>query len=166
MGLLVRLLLGCLLLSAGLVAAPPAEARWGAPIERFERSALIAGDRLFRYEGRVGARYRFSGARRCTFGNGLLAVDVEHQRIVQMTLVLPLPQTPREEVTLRGVVNLFVAELGLDLPPEEVASVRSAFLETLKTARRIERPLGKGYELRTYCQPQLGSIMMVVGLKP
>ena len=149
-----------------LLAAPPAEARLGDKIEAFQHSKLIQGDQLFHFEARVGARYRFVGARRCRFGQGLLAVDVDNQRIVQQILVLPLPTNGREERTVREVAGLFIDDLGLHVTDKERQGVMDAFLEAMNSGKRIERPLGQRYELRVICQPQLASIMMVVGLKP
>src|SRR5690242_5846956 len=75
MGLPVRPLLVAAAIALALPA--PAEAKLGDSIERFSQSKLLQGDRLFRFEGRVGARYRFTGARHCAFGQGILAVDVD-----------------------------------------------------------------------------------------
>ena len=52
--------------------ASPAEARLGESFLRFKTSALIQGETLFRYEGRIGARFKFGPAPRCQFGTGLL----------------------------------------------------------------------------------------------
>lgn len=163
MGLPVRPLLVAAAIALALPA--PAEAKLGDSIERFSQSKLLQGDRLFRFEGRVGARYRFTGARHCAFGQGILAVDVDNQRIVQQILVLPLPANRREESAIREVAGLFIDDLGLDLPPKELRGVMDAFNEGLQGAKLIERPVGK-YELRVMCQPQLGSVMMRVALKP
>lgn len=154
------------LLAVGLLVAAPAEAKLGDKIEAFQGSKLIQGDQLFHFEGRVGARYRFSGARRCRFGQGLLAVDVDNQRIVQQVLVLPLPTNGREERTIREVAQLFIEDAGLQLPAKERQAVMASFIEAMLSGKRVERELGQQYNLRITCQPQLASIMMAIGLKP
>jgi hypothetical protein len=164
MGLPVRLLGP--ILAVGMLLAAPAEAKLGDKIEAFQGSKLIQGDQLFHFEGRVGARYRFTGASRCRFGQGLLAVDVDHQRIVQQIVVLPLPTNGREERTIREVAQLFLQDAGLKLPDAERQAVMEAFVSCMLNGKRVERDLGKDYHLRIACQPQLASIMMAVGLKP
>jgi hypothetical protein len=162
MGSLVRCLLA---VSTFWLCASPAEAKLDAPIATFTRSKLIQGDSLFHFEGRFGARYRFAGARHCRFGQGLLAVDVDDQRIVQQTLVMPLPTTTAEEKTLREVVALFVDDLGLDVTDRERAQLLDAFSDTLLGGKKVNQPLGKTYELRIVAQPQLRTILLAVGLK-
>jgi hypothetical protein len=154
------------ILAVGMLLAAPAEAKLGDKIEAFQGSKLIQGDELFHFEGRVGARYRFTGARHCRFGQGLLAVDVDHQRIVQQIVVLPLPNNGREERTIREVAQLFLQDAGLKLPDAERRAVMESFVSCMLSGKRIERDLGKDYHLRIACQPQLASIMMAVGLKP
>ena len=163
MGLPVRSLFVCAV--SALLLAPPAEAKLGAPIATFTRSKLIQGDTLFHFEGRFGARYRFAGARRCRFGQGMLAVDVDNQRIVQQIIILPLPTSAAEERTLGEVMTLFIDDLGLQVTDRERRGVMDAFMDTLLSAKQIERPLGKDYQLKVSCQPQLRTIMMVVALK-
>lgn len=150
---------------AAWLVASPAEAKLGDPIAAFTRSKLIQGDTLFHFEGRFGARYRFAGARHCRFGQGLLAVDVDDQRIVQQTLVMPLPTTSAEETTLREVVTMFVDDLGLEMTDRERRQMMDAFSDTLLGGKKVQQPVGKDYELRIVCQPALRTILMSVGPK-
>jgi hypothetical protein len=163
MRLLARLPIALALLVPAL--ASPAEAKLGAPIASFTGSKLIQGDRLFHFEGRTGARYRFTGARRCKFGQGMLVVDVINQHIVQQVVVLPLPTTGKEEDVIREVAGMFVDDLALDVSDKEKAEVLDAFVDVMLNAKPISRPVGKHYELRVSCQPRLNTVMMAVGLK-
>jgi hypothetical protein len=163
MGLPVRFFAA--IAASTLLLATPAEAKLGEPIATFTRSKLIQGDSLFHFEGRFGARYRFAGARRCRFGQGMLAVDVDNNRIVQQIVILPLPTTSAEEKTIREVAAMFIDDLGLDVTDKERARVMDAFLDTLLSGKKVEQPVGTAYDMRVYCQPQLRTIMMVVALK-
>src|SRR4051812_29571030 len=77
--------------------APPAAALLGGDPYHVAHSPLMQGASYFRYEGRVGSRYYFGGATYCAFGNGLMAFDVINGKVVQQTLVLPVPNSVGEE---------------------------------------------------------------------
>lgn len=152
-------------LGLSALVAPPAEARLGAKVEAIRQSGLVQGERMFAFEGRIGMRYRFAGGRHCLFGNGLLLLDTwDDGLVVQQTLVLPLPEGPGQERMLRHVAKLFVQEAGL--PAAHRAQVLDAFERTFKTAKREEKKLDDAYEFRTYCDPRLNGVMLVIGLTP
>lgn len=144
--------------------AAPAQARLGAPVEAIQHSALVQGDRYFRFDGLVGSRYRFSGASRCVFGTGILALDTWNHEVVQQTLVMRIPTTPYEEWMLKRIAGLFLDEAGLSGKPRQEAL--DALFHSYRTAKPVEKKLGKTVELHTYCNPDLNSLMLVVGLVP
>lgn len=146
------------------LAATPAEARLGAPVEAIKHSSLVQGDRYFRFDGLVGSRYRFSGASRCVFGEGLLALDTWNNDVVQQTLVMRIPTTPYEEWMLKRIAGLFLQEAGLEEKARQEAI--NALFHSYRTAKPVEKKLGKTVELHTYCNPDLNSLMLVVGLLP
>jgi hypothetical protein len=148
--------------------ASPAQAKLDETILEFQRSPLIKGDRLFKFDGRIGARYRFSGATRCKFGNGLMFIDTEDGRIVQQTIVLPLPNTPRERQTIEAVAKLFLEDTGLAKEYTDV--VWANFQEGIMAGKSQQKtlgplnPLATHYDTNVYTNPSLHSIMIVVGL--
>ncbi|MDB5098326.1 MAG: hypothetical protein JWM80_2747 [Cyanobacteria bacterium RYN_339] len=162
----MRLLL-ILVLWAALAA--PAAAKLDDTVLTFKQSALIKGDTLFKYDGRVGARYRFSGATRCMFGNGLLYLDTQDGTIVQETVILPLPNHPRERARLEKVVQMFLKETGLE--KEDADQVYAAFEDGIQAGKSSKKDLGgfnplkRKYEYNVYCNPALRSVLVQVALK-
>lgn len=152
--------------AVALGAAAPAEARLGESFLRFRNSALIQGETLFRYEGRVGARFKFGPAPRCRFGTGMLLLDTQDGIVVQQTIILPLPRTTRDQRQIDGLAVLFLEDAGLGKKDVDEAMV--AFRETYSTAKPVERALGpeKKLNLNTFTNPQLGHILLAVGIKP
>lgn len=155
-----------LALAAVLAVAAPAEAKLGETFLNFKRSELIHGETLFRFEGRIGARYRFGPAARCIFGTGMLLVDTQDGIIVQQTIILPLPRNKRDMKRIDGIAMLFLHDCGL--VPKDAEEAMAAFRETYETAKNVEKPLGvdKKLNLNTFTNLQLGHILLAVGLKP
>ncbi|MEB3222007.1 MAG: hypothetical protein VKS61_07995 [Candidatus Sericytochromatia bacterium] len=153
-------------LALTVLGAPPAEAALGDTYLRFEKSLLLQGDRLFRYEGRQGARFRFGPARGCTIGNPLLLVDVQDGLIVQQVLVLPLPRRERDMPRLEHVVGLFLQDAGLDAEARRVAA--RTFTETCRSGKGTRKPLGPEarWMLDTVASPALGQVVLAVGFRP
>lgn len=156
-------------LTAALLAAapaPPAQARLEDPITAFKTSPLVKGDTLFKFDGRIGARYRFSGATHCSFGNGLLLVDTVDGVIVQETIVLPLPNNPRERQMMEAIMGLYIKDLGIEKADGD--SVMAAFEEGIQAGKSQEKKLGglvlHKYELNVFTNPSLHSILVMVGL--
>jgi hypothetical protein len=152
-------MLACLA-APGLLAAP-AEAKLNGTIPEYAHSKLLS-DTLFRYEGRIGARYRFGGARHCRFGQGVLAVDVQDTRIVQQIMVLPLPTSSREERMLQEVARLFIEDAGLDADQGKAAL--AAFEDAYTTGHATEKTLGE-VELHTQCDPTHNALMIALSVK-
>lgn len=158
-----RPLFALLALAAMLATPLPAEARLGQSITTFRHSKLLDGDTLFRYEGVIGARYRFGGASRCRFGTGLLYIDTLNGTIVQQVLVLTVPSNRREERTLQDVARLFLEDAGLER--RELRVGLDALEETLATAQAVHRVVRDDVEVNARLEPRLNSVMLIVGLK-
>ena len=160
---------GLACLSVALLAAflaPPAEARLGESFLRFKNSALIRGDTLFRYEGRVGARFRFGPAPRCQVGAAMLLLDTQDGIVVQQTIILPLPRYTRDQRRVDAIAILFLEDAGLE--KKDVEEAMAAFRDTYATAKNVEKQFGpeKKLNLNTFTNPQLGHILLAVGIKP
>lgn len=151
---------------AWLGTAAPAEARLGDSFIRFRGSALIAGDTLFRYEGRIGSRFRFGPAPRCRIGTALLMIDCVDGMIVQQTIILPLPHVTRDMVRMDEIATLFLEDAGLG--KVEMSEAIAAFRESYTTAKPIERTIGpdKRLNLNSFTSPQLAHVLLAVGIKP
>lgn len=151
-------------LLSGLAA--PAEARLGESFLRFKSSALIQGETLFRYEGRVGARFKFGPAPRCQVGTGMLLLDTQDGIVVQQTIILPLPRTTRDQRKIDAIAILFLEDAGLG--KKEIEEAMTAFRDTYGTAKSVEKQLGpdKKLNLNTFTNPQLGHILLAIGIKP
>lgn len=149
----------------GGIAVGPADARLGERVDAFKHSALN-NEKYFEFEGVVGARYRFSGGKRCKFGDGLLALDTINGTVVQQVLVMPYPETYRMERQLHEVAGMFLREAGLDEESRKVAI--ETLVKTYQTAKPGDQKVGKEkqFEVRTYCKPALRGIMLVVAMKP
>jgi hypothetical protein len=150
-----------------LVALPePADARLGEVYTRFGRSELLQGDRLFRYEGRLGARFRFGPARGCSLGNPLMLIDVQDGIIVQQLLVLPLPRRERDAPALERLVVIFLQDAGLG--GDDLREAVRAFSQTSRTGKGTRKPLGPEgrFVLDTLANPSLGQIVLAVGFRP
>lgn len=149
----------------GALAPEPADARLGARVDAIKHSPLI-DERYFEFEGVVGARYLFSGGRRCKFGDGMVALDTINGTVVQQVLVMPYPETWRAERQVHEVAEMFLREAGLDGESRKVAM--EALVKTYQTAKPGEHKVGKdqAFEVRTYCKPALRGIMLVVSMKP
>lgn len=152
------------LLVAGV--QPPAEARLGESFLRFRSSALIQGEALFRYEGRIGARFKFGPAPRCQVGTAMLLLDTQDGIVVQQTIILPLPRGTRDQRKIDAIAVLFLEDAGLG--KKDVEEAMTAFRETYGTAKNVEKQFGpdKKLNLNTFTNPQLGHILLAVGLKP
>lgn len=152
----------------GVLLAPAgaAEARLGDAYAKFTRSRLLQGDRLFRFEGRLGARFRFGPARANTLGNPLLLIDVQDGIIVQEILILPLARRERDVPRLGRLVLLLAEDAGLDAG-EADATVR-AFAETCRTAKPLRKPVGPmfGWMLDILASPELGQCVVALGYRP
>ena len=148
------------------LAAPPAEARLGESFLRFKGSALIQGDTLFRYEGRVGARFRFGPAPRCQVGTAMLLLDTQDGIVVQQTIILPLPRYTKDQRRVDAIATLFLEDAGLG--KKDVDEALAAFRETYSTAKNVEKAMGpeKKINLNTFTNLQLGHILLAVGIKP
>ena len=149
----------------GGLAAGPAEARLGERVDAFRHSPLL-DEKYFEFDGVVGARYRFSGGKRCTFGDGMLALDTINGTVVQQVLVMPYPENRRAERKLQEVARMFLREAGLDEEARKVAL--ETLVMTYQTAKPGDQKVGKEkqFEVRTYCKPALRGIMLVVAMKP
>lgn len=162
-----RALTACALL-AWLVAFPPAvaEARLGDSYLQFERSALLQGDALFRYEGRIGARFRFGPARSNTLGNPLLYVDTQDGLIVQQLLVLNFPRQKRDVRRAEQVLALFWQDVGLR--PADAELAWQAWRETLGTGKAAQKAFGpdESWTLEIHVNTELARVLVAVGLKP
>ena len=159
----------CVSLALWLFLAAPAAARLDDTMLDFKRSPLIKGDTLFKFDGRIGARYRFSGATHCEFGNGLLFLDTEDGTIVQETVVLPLPNNPRDRVRIERVVMMFLKDC--DLEKADLDTVYAAFQDGIQAGKSLKKDLGginplkRKYEMNVYTNPALRSILVEVALK-
>lgn len=146
--------------------APPAHAQLEESITDFKRSELIKGDTLFKFDGRVGARYHFSGATHCMFGNGLFFLDTVDGYVVQEEIVLPLPGTPRERALIESVMQLFLKDVGLG--KDDNTKIWAAFEEGIQAGKTQEVPLGgffQKHQANVFSNPSLHSILVIVGLK-
>jgi hypothetical protein len=156
-----------LLLAIGLTLAPSASAALEQPITDFKRSDLLKGDALFKFDGRTGARYRFSPATHSRFGGGLLLVDTVDGIIVQETIVLPLPNSPRDRQMLEAMMKLYLKDTGLK--KDDAAAVLAAFEEGIQGGKSQEKVLGTlfghKYQLNVFTNPGLRSILVMVGLQ-
>jgi hypothetical protein len=156
-------------LLAWLSLAAPAAAKLDDTILSFKTSPLIKGDTLFKFDGRIGARYRFSGATRCIVGNALMYLDTEDGTIVCETIVLPLPNNPRERVRIEDVCKLFLKETGLE--KADTDQVWLAFVDGINAGKSLKQDLGglnplkRKYEFNVYTNPALRSILVQVALK-
>lgn len=161
-----RLLAALLAAASTLLVAPPAEARLGESFLRFKNSSLIRGDTLFRYEGRVGARFRFGPAPRCQVGTAMLLLDTQDGIVVQQTIILPLPRGTRDQRRIDGIAVMFLQDAGLG--KADVEEAMTAFRDTYATAKNVEKAFGpeKKLNLNTFTNPQLGHILLAVGIKP
>lgn len=159
--------LGLAAVAVWLAAAPPAAAKLEEPITQFKTSALVKGDSMFKFDGRIGARYRFSGATHCIFGDGLLLLDTVDGVIVQETVVLPLPTTPRERQLMETIMKTYIDDTGLSQDDGKV--VMAAFEDGIQAGKSQQKDLGnplwRKYQLNVYTNPSLRSILVMVGLK-
>lgn len=162
----LSLLLGTLLLFLVGGQTSPAEARLGTSIVNFERSELLRGDRLFRFEGRIGARFRFGPARRNTLGNPLLYVDTQDGRIVQELLILNFPRQTRDRRTAEQLLKLFWLDVGLS--DEGIAQAERAWEKTLATGQSFQQPVGseQAFVLDIHLSTALARILVAVGYRP
>jgi hypothetical protein len=164
--MMIRAASAAAVLLAAITSAAPAEARLGESFLRFRQSALIQGDTLFRFEGRVGARFRFGPAPRCRVGSGMLLLDTQDGIVVQQTIILPLPRHSSDQRRIDGIAVMFLEDAGLG--KKEVEEAMTAFRDTYSTAKPVEKQLGpeKKLNLNTFTNPQLGHILLAVGIKP
>jgi len=155
-----------LMLITTLLAPASAEARLGDRYTRFERSALIQGDDLFRYEGRVGARFRFGPARSNVLGNPLLYVDTQDGFIVQQILVLNFPRRKSDLRRAEKLLALFWQDVGLRSADTERAW--QGWRETLSTGKAAQKPLGPedAWTLDVFVSTELARVLVAVGYKP
>lgn len=158
------LLLAVCGLALGVGAAEPAQARLGGTPDQLANSPLLEGDALFRFEGRVGSRYRFAGARNCRFGSGLFVADVWGRRIVQEILVLPRPVGPLEERRARDVVRRLFETAGIER--HEWDGLYAAYDAAVHEAKRAERKIGRDLEVRVRCDAAFQNVMIALSRKP
>lgn len=158
--------LGALLALAVLAAPRVADARLGDSYLQFERSSLIQGDHLFRYEGRIGARFRFGPARSNTLGNPLLYVDTQDGRIVQQLLVLNFPRQKRELRRTEKLLSIFWRDVGLGLT--DTTRAWQVWRETLDTGKAAQKALGPdgSWSLDVHVSTELARVLVAVGYKP
>jgi hypothetical protein len=151
----------------GVTLSPPASAALEEPITDFKHSELIKGNALFKFDGRTGARYRFSAATHSKFGGGLLLIDTVDGIVVQETIVLPLPNGPRDRQMLEGMMKLYLKDTGLK--KDDSAAVLAAFEEGIQAGKSQEKVLGSlfghKYQLNVFTNPGLRSILIMVGLQ-
>ncbi|MEB3197346.1 MAG: hypothetical protein VKP62_09095 [Candidatus Sericytochromatia bacterium] len=156
------------ILGAGMLGlvSTPAEARLGDAYPRFASSHLVAGNRLFRYEGRVGARFRFGPGRENTLGNPLMYIDTQDGVIVQQVLILPLPRRSREEGRLASMTKLFLEDAGLE--DKDLEQALGAFKALLSNGKTVQRALGPSDRLMLdlFANPQSGHALIAIGFKP
>jgi hypothetical protein len=135
-------LAGACLLWAGLCA--PAKGHLGQSILDFDRSSLL-NDAGFRFEGRVGARYRFGPARFARFGNGLLALDVAEGIVVQELLLLPLPITREMERQQKRLRAQYLAQGGF--PSAHLPKAEAAIQAAMDRGTAQEASLGPRHRI-------------------
>jgi hypothetical protein len=103
------------------------------------------------------------------FGNGLLYLDTEDGTIVCETVVLPLPNHPRERLRLEKVVQMFLKETGVE--KEDADQVYAAFEDGIQAGKSLKKDLGglnplkRKYEFNVYTNPALRSILIQVAIK-
>ncbi|GEM_PF-6950895 len=146
------------------VAPKPAWAELGNTFLQFRHSPLIAGNELFRFEGRTGARFRFGAASRCPFGTAVLYLDTVDGTVVQQTLLLPLPRDLRQARLVEHIAGLFLQDSGLGAANQEKAL--QALRACYEGGRRTQTTLGERVLLLVACDPGAAHLMIVVGLKP
>ena len=167
--------LAALALSLLVVLAPaPAEAKLGETFLRFKYSELIRGNEgLYRFEGRVGARYRFGPTRRNDFASSVFILDTQDGIIVQQTLILPYPRNKQDVRRVEGLAGLFLRDAGLDEKhlKEALQAFRLAYeagknYETGKDSQQPKLTFEEKLNLNVITGVQLGHILLAIGLKP
>lgn len=137
----------------------PAQAHLGQSILDFDRSTLLS-DAGFRFEGRIGARYRFGPARFARFGNGLLALDVAEGIVVQELLLLPLPVTRDMERQQRRLRAQFLAQGGF--PPAHLAKAEATIQRAMERGLPQEAALGPRHRLLVRLDLALKSYLLAL----
>lgn len=151
----------------------PAHAVLGETFLRFKNSQLLHGETMFRFEGRVGARYRFGPALRSTVGTSMFMLDTQDGIIVQQTIVLHFPRNKRDVKRVEALADLFLADAGLKPKEREEAlmTFRTAYEmgKSYETAKNPElKPLSfeDRLNLNVFTSLSLGHILLAIGLKP